>query len=265
MTPSSSTDQPGLVTAEFVKGVSVIRLNRPEVRNALTSELVEALSHALTLASEDAGIRGVVLTGAGRAFCSGEDLKVASTASGPEFRAFIGHLQALTRQLLDIDKPVVAALNGPAVGGGAELAMACDVRIASTTASFQMPEVDLGIVVTGGTLFLLSQLVGRGRAVELLLSGRTVSADEAQQIGLVSSCVGESDVLAEAIGRAQEFGNVPDLAMRELKRGLRALDRDALELSMEIESAAAERLFADPTSRENAHKFVNRGNVPPVD
>ena len=173
------TDGTRLVVAEDLDEVLLVRLNRPQVLNAMNSELVDQFEEVIAAAEVRDEIRAVVLTGNGRGFCSGEDLSAAATESAELMSAFVARLQVLTRRLLDLGRPVVAAVNGPAVGGGAELALACDVRLASDVAFFRFPEAEIGIICTGGTLFLLSEMVGRGRATELLMTGRTLSAEEA--------------------------------------------------------------------------------------
>jgi 2-(1,2-epoxy-1,2-dihydrophenyl)acetyl-CoA isomerase len=219
--------------------------------------MIRGLSAVVGQAGSGDASRSVILTGAGRAFCSGEDLEIAATTTSSEFAEFIDALQELTRQLLSTQVPTIAAINGPAVGGGCELALACDLRIASETATFRLPEVTLGLSVTGGTLELLKQTVGRGRAMELLLTGRTLDAGEAMEFGLVNEVTSEDRLMTRAIQVAERLTELPFEAVASLKRAVSALEQPALARAMEAETEAVSRLFALPAMREQIADFFS--------
>jgi enoyl-CoA hydratase len=176
----------------------VITINRPERRNALNAETIAGIGSALTAAENDDDVRVVVITGAGdRAFCAGMDLRdfAAGTPAGRGTAAGPG-LEVFTTRCFP--KPVIAAVNGFALGGGCETAMACTMRIAVETAKFGQPEVALGLIPGGGGTQRLPRLVGKGRALQLILSGDVISAQEAYRMGLVNEIVPASDLTARA-------------------------------------------------------------------
>jgi enoyl-CoA hydratase len=184
---------------ETKDGVAFLTINRPEKLNALNDAVIQELSEAVTEIETDNEIRGVLITGAGpKAFVAGADIAELAT-QGPlsgKARSLAG--QDVFRRLERCGKPVVAAVNGFALGGGCELAMACHIRVASEKAKFGQPEVKLGIGPGYGGTVRLPRLVGKGRALELLLTGEMIDAAEAHRIGLVNRVVSHADLMAEA-------------------------------------------------------------------
>ena len=179
-------------------GIATLTVNRPEKLNALNETVITELGLAIDSAASDREVRGVILTGQGKAFVAGADISDL-LAQGPlaaKERSLKG--QAVFRHFEALRKPVVAAVNGFCLGGGCELAMACHFRLASENARFGQPEVKLGIGPGYGVTLLLPRLVGRGRALELLLSGETIDAQEAWRIGLVNRVVAAEALLTEA-------------------------------------------------------------------
>ena len=188
-----------VVLLEIRDGVAVVTVNRPDKLNALSQEVFAALAEAVARIESDGAIRGVIVTGAGaKAFVAGADIAELAdqTPAGAEARARRG--QAVFRRLERCGKPVVAAVNGFALGGGCELAMACHLRVAGRNAKFGQPEVKLGILPGYGGTVRLPRLVGRGRALDILLTARMVEAEEALRIGLCDRVVEPDAVLAEA-------------------------------------------------------------------
>lgn len=168
-------------------GVALVTVNRPEKLNALNRNIMEELSDAFTRARGDAAIRALIVTGAGeKAFVAGADIKELAALSPIEAREFALHGQAIFRALETLPKPTVAAVNGYALGGGLELAMSCAIRVAAPNATFGQPEVKLGIVPGYGGTQRLPRLVGRGRAIDMLITGEAIDAAEACRIGLVN-------------------------------------------------------------------------------
>jgi len=181
------------------KGVRWITLNRPDKLNALNRATVAELDEAVAAAADDAAVHAVVLTGAGeKAFVAGADISELNTLGPVEAKEFALKGQAVFNRIERLRKPVVAAVNGFALGGGCELAMACHVRIASSNAIFGQPEVKLGLIPGYGGTQRLPRLVGKGRALELLLTGRNVGAEEAEKFGLVNA-VCEPGELSEKV------------------------------------------------------------------
>jgi enoyl-CoA hydratase len=181
--------------------VAVVTVNRPEKLNALNDRTVEELEQAFTAIGSDPAVRGVILTGAGeKAFVAGADIGELATQSPVDGRERSVRGQRVLDRIEGLGKPVVAAVNGFALGGGCELAMACHVRVASENAKLGTPEVKLGIMCGYAGTQRLSRLVGKGRALELLLTGDMVDAQEAYRIGLVNKGVPKDQLLAEAEG-----------------------------------------------------------------
>jgi enoyl-CoA hydratase len=199
------------LTVETKDGVAIVTINRPDKLNALNDRTMEELDAAFTALQGDAGVRGVLLTGAGeKAFVAGADIGELSTQSPVDGKERSIRGQRVLDRIERLGKPVVAAVNGFALGGGCELAMACHVRIASENARLGTPEVKLGIMCGYAGSQRLPRLVGKGRALELLLSGEMVDAAEALRIGLVNRVVPREQLLAEAEALLRKMlGNGP--------------------------------------------------------
>jgi enoyl-CoA hydratase/carnithine racemase len=200
--------------------VRTLTLNRPRVLNAFDGPMLSELRTALAAAIEDASVRAIVLTGAGRAFCTGEDLKAAQRLDAAGFAEQIEVLQALASELWHSPTPVIAAVAGPAFGGGLELALNCDVRVAAASARFACPETKWALTITNGSSLLLRRLVGEGWAREIALLGTEVDAETALRIGLVTRVV--ADVRAEAARLAAGIAELDPDAVAATKRLLNA-------------------------------------------
>jgi enoyl-CoA hydratase len=184
--------------------IAYVTLNRPKVLNALSQAVFSELKEVFGDARDDASVRGVILTGSGdKAFAAGADIAEMSTSTGVQAEASTRHAQAVTELIESLGKPVIAAVNGFALGGGCELAMACTIRIASENAKFGQPEVKLGIMPGAGGTQRLPRLIGKGRALQLILTGEIINIQEAYRIGLVNEVV----PLANLIPRAEAILN----------------------------------------------------------
>jgi len=195
--------------------IGYVTLNRPKVLNALNMQTWAELRTAFESARDDSTVRGVILTGAGdKAFIAGADISDISHMTAVEAQMSASSGQAVLTLIETLGKPVVAAVNGFALGGGCETAMACTIRIAAKNAKFGQPEVALGIIPGGGGTQRLPRLVGKGRALQLILSGETIDADEAHRIGLVNEVVAPGDLITRAESVLKKiFANAP-LAVR---------------------------------------------------
>jgi len=191
-------------------GVRTLTLNRPDAYNSLTVELKELLLAALTAAAGDPTVRAVVLTGAGKAFCAGQDLKehvAALQANDPTpFRTVEEHYNPIVRALTGMPKPVIAAVNGMAAGAGASFAYACDLRVTAESAKFLMAFASIGLTADSGASWTLPRLIGYGRAMELMLLAQPVTAARALEIGMVSQVVADDAVLTTAQDLATRRG-----------------------------------------------------------
>lgn len=242
--------------------IGVITLNRPDARNALTHGMYAALEAAVRTAPER-GVRCLVITGADPAFCSGDDVRQVM-GGGQAGQAPLASATSAARltpaadALLHTDIPVIAAVNGAAVGWGMELAVMADLRVASERARFGELFVLRGLVSDAPGLGRLAQLVGREKAAELLFTGDLISADEALRIGLVGRVVPHEELLAAALGLAGRIAANPPLAVQRLKAGLRtALDPDWHELGRWVSTTLGE-LFQTNDHREGARAFLEK-------
>jgi enoyl-CoA hydratase/carnithine racemase len=246
------------LTYETVGDVGVITLDRPEARNALTARTYRELEDAVRTTTA----RCLVVTGADPAFCAGDDVKLLMAPMGERAASRGGGIDsALTpaaAALLGTDVPVVAAVNGAAVGWGMELALMADIRIASERARFGELFVRRGLCCDVAGLGRLASLVGRERAAELLFTGRIIDADEAGAMGLVTRIVPHDQLLPSALGLAGRIATNPPLAVRKLKEGLRtALDPDWEALGRWVGASLAE-LFRTEDHREGVASFLER-------
>lgn len=235
-----------LVLAERLEGVLLLRLNRPAALNSFTTALHAALRAALDAAAADKAVRCIVLTGAGRAFCAGQDLADPAVAPDPggtaapkDLQAVIEqHYQPLVLRLRSLPVPVVAAVNGVAAGAGANLALACDLVIAGQSASFVQAFARIGLVPDTGGTWLLPRLVGRARALGLAMLGDKLSAAEAERIGLIWRQVDDAALLDEALALARRLAAMPTRALVATRAAMDA----ALQLDLPQALAAEARL-----------------------
>jgi enoyl-CoA hydratase/carnithine racemase len=231
-----------VVLSGFDEGIRTITLNRPDSLNAMNGDLIEGLYRALGEANRDRDTRVIILTGAGRAFCAGADLK-ESSAAGPEDvdRRSVELLQQVTREIVFGPKFVIGAINGWAVGGGLEWVLNCDLTIWAESAKAFFPETRLGAFGTGGVTSLLPRMVGTIKARELLLFGDEIGTDELLRIGIAWKVVRDDQVLAEARATAARIMELPDRTVSDLKRVLAKVSVGELETALELETDAIMR------------------------
>ena len=235
-----------LRTETDADGVLTITLDRPDALNALSQQLVAELSKALRLARQD-DVRGVVITGAGeKAFAAGADISEFAGMESPDAHRFAARGQAVFTSIENTPKPVVAAVNGFALGGGCELAMACPPRVAAETAQFGQPEVQLGLIAGFGGTQRLPRLVGRGIATEMLLTGERISAQRAYEIGLVNRVVPQADLLETARQFVLTIASKAPVAVAMTLQALRAAE---LPMPQGLQQEAA--LFAQCAATED--------------
>lgn len=234
------------VLVEIAGGVGTVTLNRPECLNAFDRELCEDLAESLRMLATSDAVRVIVITGAGRAFCAGADLAVLET-EGP---ALVAAGREVTQTIRSAPKPVLAAVNGPAAGGGANLALACDYRIASDQATIGQVFHKLGLVPDWGGSFFLPRLVGTSRALELVWSARMVPAAEALALGLFDRMVRHSDLPAEARRLAELWAAQPAGAVRRAKEALYVSEASSLASMLDLEIVHQNELFVTPEARQ---------------
>ncbi|MEE2059003.1 crotonase/enoyl-CoA hydratase family protein [Rhodococcus artemisiae] len=233
------------VLAEHKDGVETWTLNLPETRNPISDPaVVAALVDHLARVANDLTVGAIVLTGAGTAFSAGGDVRAMQERTGmfgappPEQRrGYQQGIQRLTRAMVECDIPIIAAVNGPAIGAGFDLALMCDLRIASSSASFAESFVKLGLVPGDGGAWLLPRVVGHARASELALTGRRIDAATAQHWGIVSDVVAPEDLLVRAHDLAREIAALPREAVRMTKSLLRKAPDIGLDATLELSAA----------------------------
>lgn len=239
--------------------VATITISREEKLNALNSAAIEELSAAFETARADRSVRVVILTGAGsKAFVAGADIEEMSALGADEARRFALRGQHLTVQVESMPKPVIAAINGFALGGGCELALACHIRLASTRARFGQPEVKIGLLPGFGGSQRLPRLVGKGRALELLVSGAMIDADEALRIGLVNHVVEPEELSSHARGIAMMIASNSPLAIEYCLAAVASGMEMPLEEGLRMEAALFGLCFASSDMREGTSAFLEK-------
>lgn len=244
-------------------GVRTITLNRPDALNACNNELLAELSKAVREAEKDASVRCVVLTGAGRGFCSGQDLADVADRYKSDAPIELGaHLRekyhATIVKLRTMEKPVIAAVNGVAAGAGCSLALVCDLRIAAESASFIEAFVNVGLVPDTGSTFMLPRLVGLSRAIELAITGRKVKADEALRLGLVNQVVPDADLMKTTMELAQKLAAMPTRAIGLTKRAMNAAWKNDLDAQLEYEAQLQTTAGQTKDHREGVTAFLEK-------
>jgi 2-(1,2-epoxy-1,2-dihydrophenyl)acetyl-CoA isomerase len=238
-------------------GVLTITLNRPDVLNAFDSAMHAAFKEALGEAG-DPDVRAVVLTGAGRGFCVGQDLNEFKEAAGDIGERLRSTYNPNVRALRALEKPVIAAVNGPAAGAGLSLACACDLRVAAASASFVPAFVSIGLVPDAGATYLVARLLGYSRAFEWLCSGRALSAADAHAWGLVAEVVGDSRLPARAADLAATLAALPTRAIGLTKRLLDRAALSSLEEQLELEADFQAEAAQSSDFKEGVAAFLEK-------
>ena len=239
--------------------IATITINRPEALNAMNKTVVAELKNAVEECNENNGVGVIVITGTGdKAFIAGADIKSMQKMSGREALEFSREGQEMTMVIENSPKPVIAAINGFALGGGCEIALACDMRIASENAKFSQPEVALGIIPGWGGTQRLPRLIGKGRAIEMIAGGEMIDANEALRIGLVNHVVSQQDLIGNTYSIAKSIlKNGPTAVGAALKCIHVGYDKD-LENGLDIELNAFAELFETNEQREGTTAFIEK-------
>lgn len=242
--------------------IATITLNRPDARNAYSSEMASGLVDAIDRADEDEEIRAVIVTGAGDAFCAGGDLKAMRDRSGMfsgdpvDLRKnYLEGLHKVPRRFQSFEKPTLAAVNGPAIGAGLDLSLMCDIRISSADASFGSTFARVGVIPGDGGAYLLQRVIGFPKTLELILTAKLIDASEAREIGLVNHVVDPDDVMEETRDMAEQIASLPPKAVQLAKTAVyRAADSD-FDSAMEL-TAALQALVQHTDEHDQAVRDV---------
>ena len=247
-----------LVLQERRGPVTVLTMNRPDKHNALNGAMRCAFLGAINAASDDAAVRVVVITGAGaRSFVSGADVaEMASRTATEQRRVMAG--PSIYEAVWRLTKPVVAAINGYCFGGGLELALACDIRVASSTARFGQPEIALGLIPGGGATQRLPRVIGTGAAARLILTGDPIDAAEAHRLGLVEEVVAPDELMSRTMAIAERIATRSPVALAAAKDALRTSLSAPLEAGLRAEAALFQLCFASADAAEGMRAFADK-------
>lgn len=251
------------MTYEFLKTEQmdqtlVVTVSRPSALNALNSSVLKELDALLDAVKDDASVYSLVLTGDGKAFVAGADIGEMSTLSGVEGKAFGALGLKVFRKLETLPQPTVAAVNGFALGGGCELAMACDIRIASEKAKFGQPEVGLGITPGFGGTQRIPRLVGVAKAKELIFTGGHIGAEEAKVVGLVNQVVAPEELMETALKLTKKMNRNGQLAVRLSKEAINTGIETDVETGFNVESSLFGLCFSTEDQKEGMNAFLSK-------
>lgn len=239
-------------------GVGTIRLNRPTV-NALNQQVAGQIGDAVEALRDDDRVRAVVVWGGNKVFAAGADVKEMADLDAVSMFRYIGHFQDVFTRLEELPKITVAAINGYALGGGCELALACDLRIGAEDCQLGQPEILLGVIPGAGGTQRLPRLIGVGRAKDLVYSGRFVNAEEAQRIGLLTEVVPPDDVYSRAVAIAERYADGPAVALMAAKHVIQRGVETDLTSGLLLERQAFASLFATEDQKAGMTSFVEHG------
>ncbi|WP_295046053.1 enoyl-CoA hydratase [uncultured Paracoccus sp.] len=245
------------IIVEIEDSVALIRLNRPEALNALNSALIAELGQALTDADRNDKVRCIVLTGSEKAFAAGADIKEMSTKSFVDVYdedLFGAEVDAITR----IRKPIIAAVSGYALGGGCELAMICDFIIASDTAKFGQPEINLGVIAGIGGTQRLTRFLGKSKAMDMHLTGRFMDAAEAERSGLVSRVVPAAKLIPETMAAARKIAEKSQISVKAAKEAVNRAFETTMTEGILFERRTFQALFATEDQKEGMAAFLEK-------
>ena len=262
MTAEAEVSSQSVLLDRLEGGVLALTLNRPERLNALNGALIEALSAGIKRAGTDPECRAVLITGAGRGFCAGADLANRAFAPG-DARPDLGEalekgLNPIIRGIRNLPKPVVCAVNGPAAGAGANIALACDIVLAAKSAQFLQAFARIGLIPDAGGTFVLPRLVGDARARALMMLAEPIAAEQAQAIGMIYRAVDDEDLMGEAHTIAERLAAGSTHALGLMKRALSASPTNALDAQLDLERDLQREAGRSDDYREGVRAFLDK-------
>jgi len=247
------------VTYEKNESIGIITLTRTKNMNAISREFISELDQLFDEIARDDGTSAVIITGSEKVFCAGADIKeICEIRSPMEARLFVTSVQRVFNKIERLDKPVIAAVSGLALGGGCELALACDLRIAAENATFGQPEIKIGVIPGAGGTQRLPRIVGLGRAKELLFTGDTIDAHEAYRIGLANKVVPIESLMSEAKKIAFKLTQQPPLALKTTKMVINEGMDMNIQSALVLEARSFEILFSTEDQKEGMKAFVEK-------
>ena len=245
-----------IICEQEKNGVSVIRLNRPKVRNALNTELREQMAEIFIKLNDDVNTKAIVLTGGDKVFAAGADINDFLTAKTVD--VYLRHSERYWDAITNCRKPIIAAVNGYALGGGCELAMHADIIVAGKSANFGQPEIKIGLMPGAGGTQRLFRVIGKHKAMKLILTGDMISADEADQMGLVSEVVEDEVTIKRAIEIAEQLAGYSPIALTQIKEVANLGVDMPLQGALALERKAFQILFDTEDQKEGAKAFLEK-------
>ena len=246
------------LVVEKENGIAIVKINNPQTLNALNSTILGELDTLFTELENDSSISVIILTGEGKAFVAGADITEMSSMDAAEGKAFGEKGAKVFRKIELLSKPVIAAVNGYALGGGCELAMCCDIRIASAKAKFGQPEVGLGITPGFSGTQRLPRLVGMGKAKELIFTAEAINADEACRIGLVNSVAEPEELMNTAVAMAEKIAGKAPAAVKYSKESINRGMQCSMDEAINIEANLFGLCFATEDQKEGMKAFMEK-------
>lgn len=246
------------IALSIEQGIAALRLNSPQTMNALSSELIEELGMAVNMVKNDRQVRVLYITGSEKVFAAGGDIKAMAECNPEQARAYIEPIHQVLNNIANLPKPTIAAVSGFAFGGGVELSLSCDFRIAAENAKFGFPEINLGIFPAAGGSQRLPRLIGIQGAKRLMFTGETINAATALSLGLVDQVVSSEQLMEVVKELALKLSRKPPLAMMKLKESIQQGINTDLETAMKMEMDKCCCLFATQDQKEGMQAFVER-------
>ncbi|MFQ5906401.1 MAG: enoyl-CoA hydratase/isomerase family protein [bacterium] len=248
----------GNVKTSINDGVAIIRISRPGVRNALDSRTIEELHHTMEGLNGDEKVRVVILTGEGSSFVAGADLRELKDFDSQSARKYVVLGQKMLSYVEEMDKPVIAAINGHCLGGGCEIALACDLRVCSAEAKIGQPGLGLGVIPVFAGTRRLTRLIGIGRAKEMVYTGEPLSAGRALEMGLVNWVVQPDQVLSFTMKLAGKLKSKAPIALRTVKKLINAENMELMSTSGDLEIDAFGEIFSTDGPRKGIQAFLRK-------
>lgn len=243
---------------EFEDSVAILKLNRPQANNALNSQMLDELIEVVGQIADDGKIKALIICGAGKSFCAGGDVESFSTFGSSQAREFVSRVFHLQQLVADLPQPTIAAISGFALGGGMEIALMCDLRIAAANARFGQPEVNLGIIPGAGATQRLVQNVSLCQAKEMILLGETIRAADAMQLGIINKVVPLDELMDSAREWAKKLVSKPLLAVQAAKKVINAAWSCDIETGMKMECEAWSLLYDTEDQKEGMTALLEK-------
>ena len=248
-----------MIIFEKIKAIAKITLNHPEKYNSIVKEMALQLQKKLDECSQDKNIRSIIITGSGKAFCAGQDLKEATDPKGPEIGEIVReHYNPIIKKIREIEKPVIAAVNGVAAGAGANLALACDIVVAAQSASFIQAFSKIGLIPDSGGTYFLPRLIGLQKAAALMMTGEAVSAKKAETIGMIYAVYEDSEFETSSMKLADTIAAMPTKGLGYTKKLLSQTFNNSLEEQLNLEAKTQVQSANSKDHKEGIKAFLEK-------